>query len=133
MAQIWENWRDLASQMLAEAEVSFDAGNFLTTAFIVHQVAEQALKALWVIRSDGVPPRTHDLTDLADELDAPAAVRDACADLNPLYMNTRYPDAANGNPGRIHTRTSVNRNIESARLVHGWVITEIDAIQGGER
>jgi HEPN domain-containing protein len=43
-------------------------------------------------------PRTPSLTELADGLGVPGALRASFAYLNPDYTTARYPDAANGVP-----------------------------------
>jgi len=68
------------------------AGGFdRAAAFHAQQAAEKALKALLVHRGV-VPPKVHDLTELAARTGAPSEVKDACKALSPAYLEARYPD-----------------------------------------
>ncbi len=100
MAQDWGNWIELAEHELEETRGALAAGLHQMVAFFSHQIAEAALKALWIHAADGLPPRTHDLVKVATELEAPEGVIHSARLLNPLYRGARYPDAANGNPGK---------------------------------
>ena len=120
MAQDFRTWFALAEEQLSEARFTFSGGRYRVTAFLAHQVAESALKALWIRESDGLPPRTHNLIDLVDRLEAPEPVVPAAQRLNPLYRTSRYPDAANGNPARCFNQEIAGEALASAEEVHEW-------------
>lgn len=87
---------DTASWM-EQAHLDFEAarynglgGHFAVAAFLAQQAAEKALKAAYIKSKDRLW-RTHDLTALAEQLDAPAVIREACEILSPHYVATRYP------------------------------------------
>ena len=120
MAQDWGNWLDTAEHELREARGSLSAGSFQSAAFFAHQAAEVALKAVWIHEADGLPPRTHNLVDMAEQLDAPEEILVAARDLNPLYRATRYPDVANGNPAKNYDQSNASRALAEAEEVFQW-------------
>ena len=120
MAQDFRTWFALADEQLDEARFNLDGGRYRVTAFLAHQVAESALKALWIRESDGLPPHTHNLIDPAERLEAPEAVIRAAQRLNPLYRTSRYPDAANGNPAKGFNEEIAGEALASAEEVHRW-------------
>ena len=120
MAQDWRTWLETAEHELREASGSLSAGSFQSAAFFAHQAAEVALKALWIHEADGLPPRTHNLVDMAEHLDAPEEILAIVRDLNPLYAATRYPDVANGNPAKNYDRSNASRALTGAEEVYQW-------------
>ena len=120
MAQDWGNWLELAEHELGEARAALAAGLYQMVAFFSHQIAEASFKALWIQEADGLPPRTHNLVDMAEHLNAPAAVLSAARILNPLYSATRYPDIANGNPGKNYDQAIASDALERAEEVFQW-------------
>lgn len=127
MARAWEDWLTTARDMLAEARDSHEREKVLTAAFFANQAAESALKAVWIRDGDGNPPRIHDLVQLAHGLDAPADVVNACRELNPLYMTSRYPDAANGAPRPQLSPVQTGRAMDAADVVLGWCADRLNA------
>ncbi len=120
MAQDWGNWIELAEHELAEARAALPAGSYQMVAFFAHQVAETAMKALWIREADGLPPRTHNLVDMAEHLDAPEEILTAARILNPLYGATRYPDIANGNPAKNYDEVIASGALAGAEEVFQW-------------
>lgn len=120
MAQEWGNWLELAEHEMAEARGALEAGLYQMVAFFSHQIAEASFKALWIREADGLPPRTHNLVDMAEHLDAPSEILAAARDLNPLYSATRYPDVANGNPAKNYDQSNASRALAGAEEVFQW-------------
>ena len=120
MAQDWGNWIELAEHELEEARGALAAGLHQMVAFFSHQIAEAALKALWIHAADGLPPRPHNLVDMAQQLDAPEAILGAARLLNPLYSATRYPDVANGNPAKNYDEAIAGGALARAEEVYAW-------------
>jgi hypothetical protein len=78
----------------------------------------KALKALYIELKREFPPKTHSLLRLSDELGIEDdEVIDAVLDLNPEYIVTRYPDAANEVPARIYNERMVLYHLEKVRKV----------------
>ena len=125
MAQDWGNSIDLAEHELEEARSALAGGSHQMVAFFSHQIAshqiaEAALKALWIHEADGLPPRTHNLVDMAQQRDGPEAIVGAARLLNPLYSATRYPDVANGNPAKNYDEAIASGALARAEEVYAW-------------
>ena len=120
MPEAWQDWLGMADNELRDARGALDAGFYQMVAFFSHQIAETSLKALWVRDGDGLPPRTHNLIELAQGLDAPDGVLAATRVLNPLYTTSRYPDAANGNPASNYDAAIAGDALARAEEVHAW-------------
>lgn len=120
MAYEWRNWLGLADGHLVNAELALGNGGYYVTALLGHQAAEQALKGLWLVAADGLPPRTHNLVELATLLEAPTTVIDAAARLSPHFVASRYPDVAQGNPMANYTKQVASELLADAKEVVTW-------------
>lgn len=87
-----DNWFSKAEDDLEAAELMREGGKFSQAAFLYHQAAEKALKAILIKENKG-SPRSHDCFVLAKKSDAPQPVKDAANSLTPYYVRTRYPDS----------------------------------------
>ena len=56
-------WRE-AGHNMRQARKNFELGEYSVSAFLTHQVAEKALKALYIVIKSRLPPRGHDLVKL---------------------------------------------------------------------
>lgn len=118
MPDAWRDWLRYADNYLREARGALDVGAHSMTAFFSHQIAELSLKALWIREGDGLPPRTHNLVELATELGAPEEVLAASRILNLFYVTSRYPDAANGADN--YDAAIAGDALARAEEVHAW-------------
>jgi len=120
MTEEWRDWLELSGFQLREARAALAAGSYLMAVFAAHQIAEKALKAVWIVAGDGLPPRSHNLVELGEGVKAPPSILDSCRLLNPLYLASRYPDAANGNPVKNYTPAMASVFLDSAEEVLQW-------------
>lgn len=79
-----------AEHDLVAAEINLQQKLFDVSAFLSHQAAEKALKALYILKFKRLW-KIHNLVDLAEKAGAPEDVVDTCDKLNPHYLVTRYP------------------------------------------
>ncbi len=111
---LWEQ----ALEDLKTAEALIDVKRYYASVFFSQQAAEKALKALYIELEREFPPKTHSLLRLADELEIKdEGIIDALLDLNPEYIVTRYPDAANEVPARIYNKRMAVEHFEKAKKV----------------
>ena len=61
-----EYWLELADDDMSVAKVLLDSKKFLHSGFFCHLIAEKALKAVIASVTSEVPPKTHDLSRLAE-------------------------------------------------------------------
>ena len=106
--------QDLTSAGLAEA-----AGNLFNCADLCNQVAEKVLQAVYVLRHDSPAPYEHDLVALGHLVEAPQAVLDDLAALNPYhpaaFLAERSTEEADDEVG-----DTANELLARARRVVRW-------------
>jgi len=113
-------WWEQAEADLATAKSNLGQGIFYASVLFSQQAAEKALKALFLHVKKQNPPKTHNLVLLARGLGATGEIIDACADLAPEYVLTRYPDGDIGPPSQRYTQKSAERHLRLARKVVQW-------------
>jgi len=111
-------WRE-SQHNLRQAKKNFEIEEYSVAAFLCHQVAEKALKALYIVRRRRLPPRGHDLLKLGKIAEADE-ILDELRILNPHYTVARYPNAANTVPSEAYSREIVERCIKAADKVVEW-------------
>ena len=116
-----EDWWKQALADLEAAEKVAQAGVYYLSVFQSHQAAEKALKALHLEKRRALPPPTHNLFRLAEAVGAPQSLHGALEELNPEFLATRYPDAANGVPAEAFSERSAQVHLAAAREVVEWV------------
>ena len=118
-------WWELAEEDLESAKANVATGRFYVAAFLCQQCTEKELKAVWITRRRKLPPNTHNLVDLAEELSVPSQFETSLLRLNPQYVATRYPDAANGVPSRNYNRELAEGLLRDAEEVMAWCRSEL--------
>ena len=88
-------WIDLAEYDLETAKVMLSGRRFLYVGFMCHQVIEKALKGAYQFARKETPPRTHNLSVIANQsgiyADMDEAQRSLLDVLEPLNVEARYP------------------------------------------
>jgi len=98
------------------------------------QVGEKAIKSLFLL--NGIDyPWTHSIVDLLDELrkvvpiedEEFLALRHCASELDPHYIETRYPDAVTGNqaPYKYYDDKRSKECLKNARRLLEWVEKQI--------
>ena len=116
-AELW--WKQ-GLEDLDTAVSNLSTKKYYAAAFFCQQAAEKALKAVYIEAKREQQPKTHNLLDLGKLLKVPRNILDALIELNPEYVVTRYPDAANGLPAEMYNEEIAKRKIEKARKVMAW-------------
>lgn len=100
------------------------------------QMSEKAIKALFLL--NGIDfPWTHSIVDLLDELketlyieeDIFISLRHSASELDPHYVETRYPDAIGGTqaPYKYYDKQRSEECLKNARKVFEWVEKQIQS------
>jgi len=113
-----ENWWKQATKDLIAAKNSFNSGNYEWASFQANQVAEKALKALFLYKKKASVP-THNLLTLGKALNA-KKIEDSLRELNPDYTIARYPDAANAPPYEIYDKEKAKEKLKHAEKILEW-------------
>ncbi len=113
------DWLNTAEDDLQTAEILFEQKVYYASAFYCQQAAEKSLKAVYInrLRKASI---SHNLISTAMELKAPETIVSACKKLNPHYIQSRYPDAANAIPKEAYEAGQVEELLEKAKGVFEW-------------
>lgn len=114
------DWWSEAKHNIRQARRNFEIEEYSVSAFLCHQASEKALKALYIVKKLRLPPRGCDLTKVGRLLDAKEII-DELKILNPHYMISRYPNAANAVPSEVYTKEVAERRLLAATKVLEWV------------
>lgn len=113
-------WLRQAERDLQSAQNSLESRDFYVASFLCQQVAEKALKALY-IDEKGELLKTHNISKLGKELSVPDALLAGISELEPVYQETRYPDASSKIPSEEYSETDANDFLRTAHEVLEWV------------
>lgn len=116
-----ERFLKQAAADLDAAERILGTGAYHVVAFLCQQSVEKFLEALHMAVKRQSPPKTHELPSLAKAFDPPPEIFEHLADLNPDFVVSRYPDAANGIPAELYTESKARDKLRRAREVVAWV------------
>lgn len=91
-------WLKVSDDDLEMARLAFDAEKYNHVVVSCQQALEKRLKALIIEKTGELPPRIHDLTDLAAAagVEPSAKTEDLFLRLTRLYITARYPEEAVG-------------------------------------
>ena len=84
-------WFNKAKKDLQAAKNSLASMNYDWASFQAHQAVEKALKSIYIKKIKQLI-KIHDLSRLAKEINAPKNIIELCNEINPVYIDTRYPD-----------------------------------------
>ncbi|HEX5272348.1 MAG TPA: HEPN domain-containing protein [Gemmataceae bacterium] len=120
-----EWWRRQAEHDLIIARSNRANGFHDACALMCQQGAEKYLKALTIKRTAATPPKTHQCERLASLLAAPEPVLDAARLVESDYMESRYPDAAEGVPFEMFTDADSADHLRAAEVIEQWVLQQL--------
>jgi HEPN domain-containing protein len=94
MLKATENWLAQVDYDVATAEHMLHAGRYIYVIFMSHMALEKALKALLTEETRRLPPRTHNLIELAQraKLVLSQEQQDFIGKINNTSVVVRYPD-----------------------------------------
>ena len=94
MLKATANWLAQVDYDIATAEQMLHAGRYIYVIFMSHMALEKALKALVTEETQKLPPRTHNLIDLAQRAQVVLSQeqQDFLGKLNNTSVVVRYPD-----------------------------------------
>jgi HEPN domain-containing protein len=109
-----DKWIIKAEKDLSDAEFNLANGRYEVAAFLAHQAAEKALKALYILKFKRLW-KIHDLKELAVKVDAPKEIIKIGDALNPHYIQTRYPVEV------TYDEELAEEAVENAKKVVEWI------------
>jgi HEPN domain-containing protein len=90
----FQYWLDSAQHDLETAESLFTSGKYVWCLFIGHLVLEKTLKALVIKNTEIMPPRNHNLLNLAEAagLEMTDDRKQLLLEITDFNIEARYPD-----------------------------------------
>jgi len=109
-----KKWIEKAEKDLMAAEINLNQGLFEISAFLSHQAAEKALKALYILKFKRLW-KIHDLEKLCLAIKSSKKIINISKKLNPHYIETRYPVDIE------YTKEIADEAFNNAKMVVEWV------------
>ena len=114
-----EIWWKQAERDLKSSKNSLNSKDYYVSALLSQQAVEKALKCLY-LKEKGELLRIHDLVKLAREVNAPLEIVKKCAEINPVYVEVRYPEG-NELPADKINKNEAEKILEMAGGVLIWI------------
>ena len=115
-----KRWIKQAERDLITAGNNLKSKDYYAASFWAQQAADKGLKAYYLKKFSTVK-KIHNLVILAKELNLPKALIDKCDALNPIYIDTRYPDALLSMPAERYDEGKSKEDIKSSGELVEWV------------
>jgi HEPN domain-containing protein len=109
-----KKWIKKAERDLNAAKINLHEGLFDIAAFLSHQAAEKALKALYILKFKRLW-KIHDLEKLCIAVKSDKKIIEISKKLNPHYIETRYPIETR------YTKKIAEEALANAKAVVEWV------------
>lgn len=117
-------WWELALDDIDTSKKNFVIQKYHVTSLYAQQATEKALKALYIQRFNELK-KTHDLVFLANKLNTPEQYKTICKQLEPVYLETRYPDVSGKLPKMLFDKSDAAQFLKIAEEVLQWVKTQL--------
>ncbi|ATZ61003.2 MAG: hypothetical protein DDT33_01406 [Firmicutes bacterium] len=114
------NWWKQALRDLESAKNALRYKDYYVSSFLSQQAVEKALKALYIEKYDELL-RIHDIVFFAKKVGLPDDLIAACKRLNPVYAETRYPDASGKLPAYEYSKDDATNDLKDAEKVLTWI------------
>jgi HEPN domain-containing protein len=119
-------WLEQSDYDMNTAEYMFTGGRYFYAVFMCHLSIEKALKGLYYEKLKKVPPRTHNLISLANELEIklPEEEGKFVVKINSASIVTRYPEDLE-ELKKQYTKDVVKDMLEKAKKVIKWIKAQL--------
>jgi HEPN domain-containing protein len=124
MASEVDGWWLQTLDDLDTAKANHEIKKYHISSLFSQQAVEKALKAYYIKKFKELK-KTHDIVYLANELSLPHDLVDYCKQLNPIYSQSRYPDACGELPSDVFTEEEAQEFIKKAEEVLSWIQKKI--------
>lgn len=117
-----QEWLTQAAYDLDTARYMFKGGRYSYTVFMCHLCIEKAFKGMYQKTVGEVPPKTHSLIYLIEEmhLDMPESMRTFLVTLNQVSVVTRYPDDL-ARMQHEYTELVVQKILQTTEEIFLWI------------
>ena len=126
MQQQVKDWWDQAQADLKTARDLIVAKNYYASVNYSQQSAEKSLKAVYLLIHKKIPPKIHDLVELARLVHTPEAVILQAGKLTITYFSSRYPGTAPEIPAKYYDQEKARRHLQEAEVIIQWAQEKIE-------
>lgn len=117
-----EPWWQQAEADLETARLNLGLARWYVVAYFAQQSVEKGFKAMYVESKGVLPPRTHHLDELGDEVGVPPDLESDLDILEPMIVTSRYPDSTAGvAPVDFFNEAAATQAHEAAERIIAWV------------
>jgi HEPN domain-containing protein len=121
-------WLDLVAEDLSVAELLFNNGHWLYTAFMCHQVVEKSLKCYWCVCRDDDPPFIHEHWRIAEGCGLYSKMTDEqkqfLANIREMNIEARYQEAKDAAARKLN-RESTAEILDKTKQMHAWILQHL--------
>jgi len=117
-----EQWADRARYDFETARAMMDSERFLYVLFCCQQAIEKMLKGVIAARTGELPPRLHNLMQLAKHAGLKPEESQArlMRELSEYYIQSRYPDTMEGAFSEV-SRDTAREALDRTEAVMQWL------------
>ena len=119
-----KRWWAQSEADFKSARNNFSHGDYYVASLLCQQAVEKALKALYLKKFNELK-KIHNLVILAKDLKLPKELISKCDKLNPIYINTRYPDASGDLPYEKYNEDKSQDDLKTAGDILQWLRKKI--------
>ena len=120
-----EKWLSIVAEDLSVAELLFNNGHWLYTAFMCHQAIEKTLKAYWCVCRDDDPPFTHSHINLARGCGLYTKMSkqqlDFLDEMIPMNIEARYNEYKDAVAGNLN-KAKIQDILDKTKQMHEWIL-----------
>jgi len=118
-------WLLQAKEHLGDAEYMYSGHRYSMSVYCFHQALEKILKAVIVDKADKLPPKIHNLDQLAREttLEFSESDLEDLAEITRHFWRVRYPDYQK----YMYTnKDSVEPTVIKSQKIYTWVLQQLN-------
>jgi len=119
-----KRWMEQAERDFKSAQNNFSNDDYYVASLLCQQSVEKGLKSLYLKKFKEIK-KIHNLVILAKDLKLPKKLIDKCDELNPIYIEARYPDASGDLPHKKYTQDKSQEDIKAAEGILKWLRKKI--------
>jgi len=126
MSDAVQSWVERAQYDLETARAMLESERHLYVLFCCQQSVEKALKALIVRQTGGLPPRIHNLLQLAESagIEMSAERKRFLGELTAYYIQSRYPEEI-GRLGSTIRREIAEDTLKKTEAEIQWLLSRL--------
>ena len=124
-----EKWLAIVAEDMSVAELLFNNGHWLYTAFMCHQVIEKTLKAYWTVCRDDDPPFIHDHKRIAEGCGLYAKMseeqKDFLALMRDKNIEARYQETKDAIARSLNSESTADI-LERTKQMYAWILQKLE-------